>query len=370
MKIRHTLSWLAGATTYVVIALFLMGYENTKMHPAISETILGAFVDKFVHALVQPANLKNYIFVFDGNDTFSGPAVTGAGYFSSTMNTSTVSKTPKEWLKHGGYSADEPEVPAALRHFYDPLGIDGGKKYLTNRGTNWEFIINNNGINPRIDAMDWALHHRDNSWTWDKGKEWMVKALTTSDRAKRDDYMARAWRCLGETLHLIADMGCPPHVRNDSHAAPVSWKYRAALGDPDPFEELVKPSYAATYKGGAVDPALKSSCRAATSADEVFETMARFTNKHFFTNQTISGMGVKKITPIIDDRPAYPSPKLDKLVYDAVDYTFYQTLPGGQRVKMCRDKSWFSLRGYPYIDVECVESQAAALMPNIAEAGT
>ncbi|MCX6224566.1 MAG: hypothetical protein NTV01_07405 [Bacteroidia bacterium] len=63
--------------------------------------------------------------------------------------------------------------------------------------------------------------------------------------------------------------------------------------------------------------------------------------------------------------------------YNKSEYSYYQSYDN-VRVKMCKDKvpvpySWLfgadSTRGRPYLDYECVESIAAALYPNIAEAG-
>ena len=56
---------------------------------------------------------------------------------------------------------------------------------------------------------------------------------------EKDKLSAAAWRSLGETMHLIADMSVPSHVRNDSHPE-LEWtqfitdKYRA-----DSYEEFV-----------------------------------------------------------------------------------------------------------------------------------
>lgn len=366
---KTILSWIAGAASCLLFTLLLSGYGNKDLHPAINEPIVDAFVDRFVNSIAAPADFKHYTFVFDGSSDFEGPAVTNPGYFASTTAETMVRKTPKQWISHGGYSADEPEVPAALRHFYDPTGIDGGKKYLTDRGTYWEFIINNYFINPQIDAKQWALHHSENAWTWDKGKEWMRKALAEGDESRRDQHMARAWRCLGETLHLVADMGCPPHVRNDSHAAPVGWQFRVALGDPDPYEELVKKSDVAKYAGGGADPTLKGSVRAADKADVIFEELAKFTNGNFFTAQTISGTGVKAYSQIIRAAAPYPSPKLENLSYNSGTYKYSKSFPGGQTAVMCKDEGFFLQRCYPYMDEECIETQSAVLFPNVIEAG-
>ena len=136
--IKRILAWTAGAATYVILALFLMAYDNGAMHPAINDGVVDAFIKNIVNALNRPEALKGYTFVLSGSHTYTGPGVTNSGYFASTTSESDLSKTPKEWISHGGYSADIPEIPAALRHFFDPKGIDGGKTYLTDRGTNWE----------------------------------------------------------------------------------------------------------------------------------------------------------------------------------------------------------------------------------------
>lgn len=368
-RISRAATWAAGAMMYAGLAFVLSGYGNKDMHPAINAPIVDAFVDRFVNTINRPEYLKHYTFVFQGSSAFEGPAVTNPGYFAASTAESMLQKTPKEWMSHGGYSADEPEVPAALRHFYDPVGIDGGKKYLSDRGTYWEFIINNYFLNPQIDAKQWALQHSDNQWTWNKGKEWMRKALAEADETRRAGYMARAWRCLGETLHLLADMGCPPHVRNDSHAAPVGWQFRAALGDPDPYEELVKPSFVAKYAGGVADPSLKALCRTADKADVIFDELAKFTNSNFFTAQTISGQGAGSYTQIIRAGSPYASPKLENLSYEASGYKYKKTFPGGQTAVMCKDEGFFLQRCYPYMDEECIETQSSVLLPNIIEAG-
>ncbi|MBN1448273.1 MAG: hypothetical protein JXA28_10120, partial [Bacteroidetes bacterium] len=259
--LKRILAWLAGAACYVAIAFSLTTYDNAHMHPAINDEIVDTFMKNCVNTITPPEGLKDYLFVLDGNHTYTGPAIVNSGYFAAGTSKADKAWTPKQWIAHGGYSADIPEVPAALRHFFDPLGIDGGKTWLTDRGTYWEWIVNNNAFNPRINARDWALNHVDNPWSFDKGKEWMRKALAEPDETTRDGYMARAWRCLGETLHLVADMGCPVHVRNDSHADVAGWEYRRALGDPDPYEVMVQPIFASKYANGTPDPSLKSTCR-------------------------------------------------------------------------------------------------------------
>ncbi len=147
---KKTLCFAIPALVLLAVITVVVAYNNVGTHP----TINGTVVDKFearVNASTPASKFANYIFVFDGNAEFTGPAVTKPGNWD--IEVKNESKTPKEWVKHGGYAADEPEVFAALRHFYDPQGINDGKRYLTNRGTYWEGLA----ANPGIDAKSWAI---------------------------------------------------------------------------------------------------------------------------------------------------------------------------------------------------------------------
>jgi hypothetical protein len=374
MKTRKILMLLFGFATYFVLHFVLISYDNNKAHP----TFNSEFV-KYIEAIyIKQDPLKTGL---DLELTFvinklTGPGVTDPGYLPSTTGESDITLSPAEWISHGGYSADEPEVPAAVRHFYDPLALDG-VHYLTDQGTWWEGYY----TNPHIDAIEWALGDTpkgsDNKWSAKKGKEYMAKALQESDPQKKRELLAKAWRCFGEVLHNLADMACPPHVRNDSHAAPLGLSWGWALGSPDPYEQLFNPAWIAKYKNSSPDPSLSKEFQNAASMRTIHEKMAAFTNSNFFTEQTISGIGhitgkgdveIKPINHPLNKGRSYPSPKLENLEYVDKEYTFYKTFPSGRRIKMAKDKGFlgdlFVNRTRPYIDEECVESQASELIPN------
>ncbi len=142
-------------------------------------------------------------------------------------------KTLEMWVIDGGYSADEPEGTMALCHFYDPTQPQG-KRYLTDQQSMVKVLsqYNSEYKNPGIDAVQWAFHGDqygtvfDQQYSWDQGKSSLKKALESPD--PNNVNYGKAWRSLGETMHLMADMTVPAHVRNDGHAA--------ALNDPDPYE--------------------------------------------------------------------------------------------------------------------------------------
>ncbi len=352
-----TLTCIAVLMTNMGVSL---AYENFSAHPEINGAIADEFDLRFTKSQGMPAKFANYLVVMSGYSSFPGPSVTESGNWEIVEEEQSM--TPKDWIKHGGLSADEPEVFAALRHFYDPKGINNGQYHLTNRGTYWEGLA----ANPGIDAKSWALTNADNQWGWKKGLQYVKQALEATDQGTRDQHMAKAYRCLGETMHLLADMGCPVHVRNDSHAPSMAL---GLLGDPDPYESSVTDELVVKKKDGKPEPELVTQFGEADTADALFETLAQFTNTNFFTNQTIVGNGVEEIEPINDDQPAYPSPRLEDFTYEPDEFTFYRTFTSGVTVKMCKDHSYFSYRGYPYIDSDCAESQAAVLIPNIIEGG-
>lgn len=351
---------LLGAFCFLIANTLLTGYGNLFVHPAMNEVIVDKFESEFIATAFPLERFKNYTFVFDGSTGYLGTEVNKGGFLS--MEEDESEKNALQWIIHGGYSADEPEIFASFRHFYDPTE-PAGNRYLHNH------LDQLGDINPQMDHMEWALTHPDNLYSWERGLAEVEYALTNNDRKIKESSMASAYRSLGQTLHLIADMGCPSHVRDDSHAAEHFTGYD--FGSPDPYEEFFEgfSDIKANFSDGKVDPGLKSFFREAVTVQSIAERLARYTNTNFFTNQTISG---KDIVPIIHPEKTYPSPKIEECTYDDLDYTYTKTISGNQ-VKMCKDLRYrykiFATRGYPYIDKECVLSQGKAIVPQIIEAG-
>ena len=131
-----------------IIVLFT-SYGNTEVHPGINEMIVESFLSKNKDPKSKLAEFKYYFFSFDLLQQCKGTAITKSGFFQpddinwinrkmkentglesiivdlatlkATTEEGAAKKSVKEWISHGGYSADEPELPASLRHFYDPL---------------------------------------------------------------------------------------------------------------------------------------------------------------------------------------------------------------------------------------------------------
>jgi len=365
---KRLLSFIAGIIVYSLTVILITGYGHDPVHKTINQAIIESFGKKFLDGIFTIDKFKNYVIVFDGSLGFKGPQVTSGGLFS--VNESMQSNNFKNWVIHGGYSADEPQLHASFRHFYDPTEKKG-ERHLKDH---LDYLVQKTGFgsNPRIDHIEWALTHPEHTYNWANGIDFVKKALETSDASKRDEYMAKAYRCLGETLHMIADMGCPPHVRDDSHPG-LSFDpgIMSFFGIPDPYEEGFEKFVANinSWAGNPVDGDLKIFFRNAGTVESIAIKMAQYTNENFFTNQTISG---KSVIPQIHPEKTYRFPKLEDCTYDASTYT-YKKMVSGTEVKMCKDLTYLyklvEWRGYPYVDLDCAASQGAVLIPQIVEAG-
>jgi hypothetical protein len=407
MNIREILRFPALVFGSIIIIVLFTSYGNKKVHPDLNTIMVERFLKSYKNAEFAQNAFKNYTFEFGSGIKLKGTAIRKDGLFSSgdpavgilgLMATGaeyndffdvyseegTDVMSPKEWISHGGYAADVPEVPASLRHFYDPTQLPGNR-YLTDIA-NVKVMgeIQKAFTNPRIDGVEWALGSpaltapgvQDHQYTWERGKLWIQMALKETNKDKKDEFMAKAWRSLGETLHMIADNGCPAHVRNDAHPSPL-WSKNDWFGNPDPYEEYIDiirrddPSTFINLANGIPNEKLKQQFIVQSQVRGIADVLATNTNQHFITNETISGIDkngntVKQIT---HPSAAYSMPLLQHMKYESSNYSYNTT----DSVKQCVDHYWLAkiipLWCDPFVDIECVKSQAKVLLPNIVEAG-
>jgi len=233
------------------------------------------------------------------------------------------------WITLGGDWADEPHLYASVRHFYDPLRLvrDSAKRvgvaYLTD-----QYWAHGNYDSPAIDAVTWGLEHPDNPFCLKQGMVAYKLALETpeglppatslvanhfktnislvpKDAAdQRSLYLARAYRALGEAMHLIGDMTQPAHVRNDSH----------------PMDEPIETgTYSSHAKLAAANPLIDSRIQPfLASAGGVLQTpralaheLAVFTNRYFYSMDTIYDK--PSYTWPNNGMARYPSPQFSDL---------------------------------------------------------
>jgi hypothetical protein len=371
---KKILNIISGIGLYYICVFLLMGYGHTETHVPLNTSIGLRFLEMVsTNAMSDKTKFQNYEFNWnnDKQPTLTGLACSGDGYTSVDMPADVEkSYSPIEWISQGGWMEDEPWGPASICHFYDPKGIDNGKKYLSDNSGNVEWLVSIPKEWFSRDAKSWATG-TENAFGWPKAKEYVIKALKESDVTSKNRYMAKAYRCLGQTLHLVADMGCPPHVRNDSHPPKISF----LVGDPDPYENICKTLDTYTLsKANSPNPALTTQLTATQKFADIFEALAKFTNEKFYSGGTIY---TDRYKPAVRPTNPYPSPLLTEADYNPSEYAYYRTYDG-VKVKMCKDKVAVSfanllgkdsIRGRPYLDYECVESMASAIIPNVVEAG-
>jgi hypothetical protein len=260
------------------------------------------------------------------NEPYRGIAVDSSGLFIKDYKIIPGNYTMPQWIVLGGDWADEPHLYASVRHFYDPLARV--RTYLTDQ---WQV----HGIlyeSPGIDARTWGLDHPDNPFSFKQALVYYKLAMELAedrplppmlsqshfklnlnivpvDHAdQRRTYLALAYRALGETMHMLADMTQPAHVRNDAHPLDEPIETRV-------FSEHVRYAAADRLLDPRMKPYLASAGGTLQRPDQLFHQVAGFVNEQFYSADTIydqaSGI-IPNNYDILLARP-YPLPQFSSL---------------------------------------------------------
>ena len=353
-------------------------------------TINALALDAYLKQAASDPILASYDFQIDALKVY-GPAVGEPGLFDPGKEDK--SEPFRWWVIEGGYSADEPELYASFRHFYNPRAAEMGvPAYLTDHLDQLvrysELValrLGGSGIvkNPEVDARDWAINgtaHEgwgENAYSWTEGIDYLDQAFDSEDAVEKSKLFAQAWRSLGETMHLLGDMTCPPHVRNDSHPAYAidSPILQPALHKPDPNKGFLKGDPYETY---ATQKLIEETAKAGLSSEareyintapdvlQLFDKVALFTNMSVFSGETVSGVDVKgQKVHSANGKPDFPRPRLDPSQYDKKTGMYFTKV--GDRDVCLAHESWMSEIGWgeapKRITYQCVRSQAELLIP-------
>jgi hypothetical protein len=132
------------------------------------------------------------------------------------------------YLKAGANLEDVPN-PRARHHFLDPIrnaGLDnktdhpnlsGSFDFWTNKIYGLHFDLTGASAENRalgIEGAGWNTEYL-NYYNWPDTRIYFYRALTKPNLAGRNHYLALTFISLGQTVHLIEDMGVPAHTRND-----------------------------------------------------------------------------------------------------------------------------------------------------------
>jgi hypothetical protein len=370
-------------------------------------TINTLALDAFIREAKSNPVLAQYDFQ-NAELKVQGPAAGAPDMYATTEEDK--SEPFQWWVIEGGYSADEPELPASFRHFYNPRAEEMGvpayltdhlellNKYLKTVGSaevpaavalavagrrEEAKMLLEAGQNPEVDARDWAINGtankgwRENEYSWTEGIDYLDLAFDSTDPVEKSRLFARAWRSLGETMHLMADMSCPPHVRNDSHPAyPIDWDILPPeLRNANPNEGFLKGD---PYETWASQRLIQEAATAGLSAEArqyldsapdiqtLFKNLATFTNMSVFSGETVSGTDFYgREVHSANGMPDFPWPKLEPSQYNK-ETGFYAKKIGDRDVCLAHE-SWLSQIGWgqadPLITRQCAFSQAQLLIP-------
>ncbi len=312
------------------------------------------------------------------------------------------------WIAEGGYTADEPELFASFRHFFDPKAVSGAL-FLTDHLDTFDRVyrvllpattLAPTGIsdmNPEINARDWGLTGEqnkgvcENDYSWKKGTQYIREAFAEQDTKKKEALFAQAWRACGETMHLIADMTCVPHVRNDSHPGKAIHVWMIGNQDPnlgylknDPYELYTNAEVIIENKDASVDPVAKALIDAAGDPLALFNNLATYTQDHFFSAETVSGTYIRdkgaptetKVTVVsANGMKSYPLPRLADCDFNQKSGLFTSEI-NHKKILMCSE-DWMSSLGWadpakcgPGITKACTSSEASILVPVAIYANT
>ncbi len=351
----------------------------------------GHFADKFQNMTVDD-EIKFNGFTFSKAVSFEN------GAEAKTVN---ASHTFSGWLARGGHDADVPQFKMGFRHFYDPVyephyltwmrrhmkkpkkssfaSEEAYFKTLDYRADDWnpnfEFGTKERKVRlqpkflrPEIDAITWGLEHEENEHNWRQGKI-AYKAAMENNTAlfgglSRSQMAGKAFRALGETMHLMADMAQPAHTRADSHSAyePIEQTVK---------EKMIRKIIGESHKNPDFKPVSEFEIEPGLSPAELMKKLATFTNSHFFSNDTI--FDYEKWTFQRNNKRPYPSPQLSRLKHvKGIYYAWFEEagwIPvaketGSPFSKVFNDNDKYG-RKNPHFNVmpSMAEPQAKVLMP-------
>ncbi len=374
----------ALALTLLVLAAFtVQGYDNDDLGRTRSagphRTLNALSVEAFIQSAAKDSLLSRYD--FRKPYELTGTGVTEGGWTHLNWKEGDRKGTWRWWVAEGGYTADEPELYASFRHFYDPRARNGATHltdHLQDLERYWSYIMGGTGdgiVNPKIDARDWAIQGPQsgglfaNPYAWDRGVEYL-RAAMASTGSDKDRLFVKAWRSLGETMHLMADMACVPHVRNDSHPAVdlLSGDPHQGLLRSDPYETLCREALISRAAGEPLDPEARRRIDQAKDPMLLFYGIASYTQDRFFSADTVSGTDRhgRAITSA-NGCPDYPSPKLTPQMYDPATGA-YRTRVAGRDLALAHE-SWLGANGWGSpmhavtLSAPSVRDQAAVLIP-------
>ncbi|PKL65081.1 MAG: hypothetical protein CVV32_05915 [Methanomicrobiales archaeon HGW-Methanomicrobiales-3] len=335
-----------------VVTLPVSAYGNIYAHPGINEQALIYFKNTLMpeDAYLAPASLDGA-----ASAGIDWPQDQGVSWLPGEGTVSVPrEKTLSSWIIDGGFTADEPELYQGMRHFYDPK--NSAAPYLTDH----QFFSESVGLFmahfnlgvygetdfPKITAVEWAFDKSNaNLYSYPYAKMYFKKALLSDDR--NNEYYGKAWRGVGETMHLVSDMTVPAHVRNDGHGI----EYEYYEWDIDPYEAT---THGGTIRANAGYPPARLNYN--QDLQSMMKSIALFTNEHFISQDTNDDYSLPDLT-----RPPSEDGYIHGIV-DGNDYRVARSLSSWQKFLDIRAMPNM-LASNPSLDEKVLADQKRILIP-------
>ncbi|MBI2515133.1 lamin tail domain-containing protein [Candidatus Wolfebacteria bacterium] len=202
----------------------------------------------------------------------------------------------KEWIVEGSILEDT--NPRWINHFYDPIykvGWSGEHAGAVEKEKIQEFSRLFIFPSAPVSSLEWL--HNDQlqaKYKFYKGTRTWERALLEMIKGNEKE----GYKILGHILHLLEDVSVPEHTRNDTHAHEAE----GVTGDyGSPFEEYLKKYNRQEIKKLEIVSKLKNegvAPPAKSAIDEYLISLAEYSNKYFFSKDTIDDQKYK--LPLVD----------------------------------------------------------------------
>lgn len=251
--------------------------------------------------LILSLAFVSILFYTDGalayDEQTTHPALTQeiVDFYNLTHPHKPLTAEEKEWVIEGSILEDTP--PRWINHFFDPvhnIAWTGARTGRISADVMRAFRSLALAPSPPLTALEWLTsplvqeeykrYGGDRSWK--RGLDYYA----TGDKKQ-------AFLTLGHALHLLEDMGVPEHTRNDPHAHDLE-KVTGDYGSP--LEEYAKKWTRENIKKLNIIQTIQQSGKAIpqkTDPKEYLKSVADYSNRYFFTKDTIND-------------PEYPNPKI------------------------------------------------------------
>lgn len=293
---------------------------------------MNSLVKKIFILIIFVSAILIFNSVFSYDDKTTHPALTDeiVDFYNLNFPDNPLTAEEKEWIVQG--SIDEDTPPRWINHFYDPIyqnGWSGEKTGIWSQSLIQYFSKFGLSNEQPVSSLNW-LHNQKLQAKYGQYKGNRTWERTIYELAKNKN-KKEAYYTLGFILHLIEDATVPDHTRNDTHAHELQY----LTGDyGSPYEEYLK-----KYKRDNLNIAQnlfnqKEKPIILNSIDDYLISLAQYSNKYFFSKDTINDQKYQ-YPKIIEEDGIYGYGKDENDVeFPLVKVEYKYILKGGQFKKI------------------------------------